>query len=83
MPYMAPNIRPLPVPAKIQRAPNHSSEEHYIYIYILCQERMCKERACPYMYAYICIVCMCICIYACFESGKPFEKKPRSYKAVV
>ena len=51
MPYMAPNIRPLPVPAKIQRAPNHSSEEHYIYI--LCQERMCKERACPYMYAYI------------------------------
>ena len=57
MPYMAPNIRPLPVPAKIQRAPNHSSEEHYIYIYIyiyiLCQERMCKERACPYMYAYI------------------------------
>ena len=55
MPYMAPYIRPLPVPAKIQRAPNHSSEEHYmyIYIYILCQERMCKERACPYMYAYI------------------------------
>ena len=89
MPYMAPNIRPLPVPAKIQRAPNHSSEEHYIYIYTYCVKRGCvkrgRARICMHIYIYICIclVCMCTCIYACFESGKPFEKKPRSYKAVV